>query len=590
MELARVVLAAEGVTKRFGGVKALDEAHLEARAGQVTAVMGENGAGKSTLMKVLAGVYQDYEGHILLNGREVAFANPRQAQEQGVAIIHQELNLIPNLSVAENIFLGREFLDGLGLIDFRRMRKEAGALLRRLDLDVDPRTRVSTLRVGQQQIVEIARSLALHARVLIMDEPTSAISEREVDVLFGLIAALTREGVAIVYISHKMDEVFRIADRITVMRDGRTVGAAPRAQLSHDDVVRMMVGRDLKDFFVQTGVLQNGELGLLEKERNREVGRGPFAAARAGGAGGGFFSDTAPAVSEKNNRPNSPFCRTPVQTETARGTSPGARGTGHRPRDEVLRVEKIRLPHPDRPGDFLVKDLSFSVARGEVLGLFGLMGAGRSELFETIFGLHARTATGRVFLEGRLLGISSCAEAIAAGLALVPEDRKRQGLVMDMSVAASVSLASLAQVERLGLLSDRRERALAGDYMQRLSIRAVSHRQPVKHLSGGNQQKVVLAKWLATKPKILLLDEPTRGIDVNAKNQIYRLIHELAGAGLAIVMVSSELPEIMALAHRIIVLSEGRQTAEFSRVQASEESILKAALPGSLSELRIDNG
>jgi len=251
-EQDEIVLAAQGVTKRFGGVKALDDAHLEVRAGQVTAVMGENGAGKSTLMKVLAGVYQDYEGRILRRGREVVFATPRQAQEQGVAIIHQELNLIPNLSVAENIFLGREFLGGWGLIDFRRMRREAAALLRRLDLDVDPGTRVSTLRVGQQQIVEIARALALNARVIIMDEPTSAISEREVDVLFGLIGALKREGVALVYISHKMDEVFRIADRITVMRDGRTVGSAPRAHVSRDDVVRMMVGRDLKDFFVQT--------------------------------------------------------------------------------------------------------------------------------------------------------------------------------------------------------------------------------------------------------------------------------------------------------------------------------------------------
>jgi ribose transport system ATP-binding protein len=515
IEHNEIVLAAEGVTKRFGGVKALDAAHLEVRAGQVTAVMGENGAGKSTLMKILAGVYQDYEGHILLHGRPVAFANTREAQEQGVAIIHQELNLIPNLSIAENLFLGREFLDVLGLIDFRRMGKEAAALLRRLNLAVDPRTPVSELRVGQQQVVEIARALALNARAIIMDEPTSAISEREVDVLFGLIGALKREGVAIVYISHKMDEVFRIADRITVMRDGRTVGSAPCADLSHDDVVRMMVGRDLKDFF--------------------------------------------------------------VETEAARGS-------------ELLRVEKIRLPHPDRPGDFLVKDVSFSVARGEVLGLFGLMGAGRSELFETIFGLHAKVSSGRVFLDGREVRIASCAQAIDAGMALVPEDRKRQGLVMDMSVAASVSLASLRQVERFGFLSNRLERALAQDYVHRLSIRTASHRQPVKHLSGGNQQKVVIAKWLATRPRVLLLDEPTRGIDVNAKNQIYRLIHELAKAGLAIVMISSELPEIMAIAHRIIVLSEGRQRAEVSRTQATEESILKAALPGSLSGSKQPSG
>ena len=388
------------------------------------------------------------------------------------------------------------------------MRGEAAALLRRLDLDVDPRTTVSELRVGQQQVVEIARALALNARVIIMDEPTSAISEREVDVLFELIGALRRAGVAIVYISHKMEEVFRIADRITVLRDGRTVGSAPRAELSHEDVVRMMVGRDLKNFF--------------------------------------------------------------VETEATHGA-------------EALRVEKISLPHPDRPGDFLVKEVSFAVARGEVLGLFGLMGAGRSELFETLFGLHARTACGRVFLEGREVRISSCAEAIAAGLALVPEDRKRQGLVMDMSVAANVSLAGLAQVERLGFLSHGLERALVSEHVQRLSIRTASPRQPVRHLSGGNQQKVVIAKWLATKPRVLLLDEPTRGVDVNAKNQIYRLIHELAQTGLAIVMISSELPEIMAIAHRIIVLSEGRQTAEFSRAEASEESILRAALPGSLA-------
>jgi len=503
-----IILAARGITKRFGGVKALDGAELEIRAGQVMAVMGENGAGKSTLMKVLAGVYQDYEGRIILDGHEVTFTSPRHAQEQGVAIIHQELNLIPNLSVVENIFLGREPLDRIGLIDYRRMRREASALLHRLDLDVDPGVPVSSLRVGQQQVVEIARAIALKARVIIMDEPTSAISEREVDVLFGLIDALKRDGVAIVYISHKMDEVFRIADQITVMRDGRTVGSAPRTQLSQDDVVRMMVGRDLKDFF--------------------------------------------------------------VQADSAKGK-------------DVLRVEDIRLPHPDRPGDFLVKDVSFSVAAGEVLGIFGLMGAGRSELLETIFGLHAGRSHGRVFLEGRQVRIESCADAIAAGLALVPEDRKREGLVMDMSVAANISLASLERLERVGFVSSRRELAMAGELGQRLSIRTASLRQPVKHLSGGNQQKVVIAKWLATQPKVLLLDEPTRGIDVNAKNQIYQLIHELAAAGLAIVVVSSELPEILAIAGRIIVLSEGRQTAEFLKSQATEESILKAALPRSLS-------
>ncbi|UCD51055.1 MAG: sugar ABC transporter ATP-binding protein [Phycisphaerales bacterium] len=508
VEHNEVVLAAEGITKRFGGIKALDGAHLSIQAGQVHAVVGENGAGKSTLMKVLAGVHRDYEGRVLLAGREVAFANPRQAQEAGIAIIHQELNLIAQLSIAENVFLGREFLNPLGLIDFRKMYDEAGTLLDKLDLHVDPRRSVSELRVGQQQIVEIAKALALDARVIIMDEPTSAISEREVEVLFRLIASLTQRGVAVVYISHKLDEVSRIADRITVMRDGRTVGSRACRELSHDDIVRMMVGRDVDEFF--------------------------------------------------------------AKAEVARGT-------------EALRVEGIRLDHPDRPGDYLVRDISFSVHRGEVLGLFGLMGAGRTELFETIFGLHAQSSTGRMSLGGAELHASSPLDAIEAGLALVPEDRKLQGLILDMSVTANISLASIAAVERCGFLSERRERILAADYANRLRIKTASQRQSVKNLSGGNQQKVVIAKWLATKPKVLLLDEPTRGIDVNAKNEIYKLISELAAAGLAIVMSSSELPEIMTIADRIIVLSEGRQTAEFPRATATEESILKAALPRSLS-------
>ena len=507
-EQTEIVLAAKGVIKSFGGVKALDGACLEVHAGTVNAVMGENGAGKSTLMKVLAGVYQDYRGQILLDGRPVAFAGPKQAQDSGVAMIHQELNLIPWLNVAENVFLGREPLNSLGLIDFKTMYGNARELLARLDLPVDPRTSVHALRVGQQQVVEIAKALASNARVIIMDEPTSAISGREVEVLFDLIRALTREGVAVVYISHKMDEVFRIADRITVMRDGRTVGSDFCTNLGQDEVVRMMVGRDIRSFF--------------------------------------------------------------AQTEEVRGS-------------EVFRVENMCLPHPDRPADFLVKDINLSVGRGEVLGLFGLMGAGRSELFEAIFGLHAKTASGRVFLEDQKLRIASPVDAIGAGLALVPEDRKRQGLVMGMSVAANATLASLERLERFGLLRNRLERALARDYIDRLAVRTASYRQPVQYLSGGNQQKVVIAKWLATTPKVLLLDEPTRGVDVNAKSQIYGLIRDLARTGLAIVMISSELPEIMTVANRIVVLSEGRQTAEFTRSQASEEAILKAALPRSLS-------
>jgi len=513
VEQHEVILAAEGVSKRFGGVQALAQADIRVLAGQVHAVVGENGAGKSTLMKILAGVHQDYEGRIVLAGREVTFANPREAQEAGVAIIHQELNLIPQLSIAENVFLGREFVNALGLIDYRKMYDETRALLDSLDLRIDPRRSVSELRVGQQQIVEIAKALALDARVIIMDEPTSAISEREVDVLFDLIKSLIQRGVGVVYISHKLEEVSRIADWITVMRDGRTVASQVCQKLSHDDVVRLMVGRAMEEFFSKTEVAQGAE---------------------------------------------------------------------------VFRVEGIRLDHPERPGDYLVNDINFSVHRGEVLGLFGLMGAGRTELFETIFGLHPKSSTGRRFLDGAQLRVSSPLDAIEAGLALVPEDRKLQGLILGMSVSANISMASISMVERCGFLSDRLERTLAAEYANRLRIKTASQKQSVKNLSGGNQQKVVLAKWLATRPKVLLLDEPTRGIDVNAKNEIYKLISELAAAGLAIVMSSSELPEIMTIADRIIVLSEGRQTAQWPRAMATEESILKAALPRSLSVAQAD--
>lgn len=501
-----VVLAARGVTKAFGGIKALDDVGIEIYAGKVNAIVGENGAGKSTLMKILSGAYQEYEGQIFLNGREVIFANPKEAQEKGVAMIHQELNLIPYLSVAENIFLGREFLSSFGLLDYKKMHSQARELLDKLNLRIDPGTVVCELRVGQQQVVEIAKAISLDANIIIMDEPTSAISERETEVLFGLIKSLTEHGAAIVYITHKLDELFQIADCVTVMRDGKVVGSKPLKQVSHDDVVRMMVGRDIKDFFVKTEASQS---------------------------------------------------------------------------KEAFRVKGLHLAHPDRPGDCLVKDINFSVNKGEVLGLFGLMGAGRTELFETIFGVHPKTSSGQIFLEGQELKITSPRVAIDAGIALVPEDRKLQGLILEMSVGASISLASIEQIERFGFLSNRLERALAKNYIDRLRIRVASERQVVEALSGGNQQKVVIAKWLATRPRVLLLDEPTRGIDVNAKNEIYRLISELAEAGLAIIMISSELPEIMTIADRIIVLSEGKQTAEFSHAEAAEEAILKAAIPRS---------
>jgi len=502
----KIILQAKSISKTFGGIKALDNVSLEIYAGKVNTIVGENGAGKSTLMKVLSGVYQEYEGQIFLDGCQIAFANPKEAQNSGIAIIHQELNLIPYLSVAENIFLGREFINRLGLIDYKRMHRETTKLLERLDLHINPRIPVSDLRVGQQQVVEIAHALSLDTRIVIMDEPTSAISEHEIEVLFGLIRSLTAQGVAVVYITHKLDELFQIADTVTVLRDGKLVGSSGIEDVTHDDIVRLMVGRDVKDFFVKANVVK--------------------------------------------------------------------------PR-EVLSVRDICLAHPKRPGDFVVDHVSFEVKAGEVLGLFGLMGAGRTELLETIFGLHPKRSSGRILLNDRQTRVNSPADAINFGIGFVTEDRKLEGLIPQMSVAASISLASLEQAERFGFLSGRLESRLAQNYVERLRIKTPSVQQVVENLSGGNQQKVVIAKWLATNPRVLLLDEPTRGIDINAKNEIYRLISELTKAGLAIVMVSSELPEIMAIADRIIVLSEGKQTAEFTPSQATEELIMKAAIPKS---------
>ncbi len=507
-----VVLQARSISKAFGGIKALDGVSLEILAGKVNAIVGENGAGKSTLMKILSGVHREYEGQVVLDGKPVTFANPREAQDNGIAIIHQELNLIPYLSVAENVFLGREFVDRIGLIDYRAMRKETTKILERLDLHINPRIAVSGLRVGQQQVVEIAHALSLHARIVIMDEPTSAISKHEIEILFGLIRSLTAQGVAIVYITHKLDELFQIADTVTVLRDGKLVGSSPIQDVTHDDIVRMMVGRDMKDFFVKANAVK--------------------------------------------------------------------------PQD-VLGVRDVCLAHPRRRDDYVVDHVSFGIKAGEVLGLFGLMGAGRTELLETIFGLHPKRSSGSILLDGREVEVKSPTDAIGLGMGFVTEDRKLEGLILDMSVAANISLASLEQTERFGFLSGAIGNRLARDYIERLRIKTPSVKQIVENLSGGNQQKVVIAKWLATNPRILLLDEPTRGIDINAKNEIYRLISDLAKAGLAILMVSSELPEIMAIADRIIVLSEGKQTAEFTSSEATEELIMKAAIPKSFGLSRV---
>jgi ribose transport system ATP-binding protein len=499
-----IILQAEGVSKAFPGVQALDDVSITLRSGRLTALLGENGAGKSTLMNVIAGVLPADAGEVRLAGEVVRFSNPREAHEAGIAMIFQELNLASNLTVAQNIFLGREPLNLFGFIDSARMNRDAAGLLQQLDLAVDPARPLGSLRVGQQQIVEIAKALSCDARVLIMDEPTSAITEHEIEVLFGIVEKLKRQGVAIAYITHKLEELARIGDDAVVMRDGKLIGAAPLADLSREDIVRMMVGR---------------------------------------------------GTPERKQRPT-----------TTRG-------------DEALDVKGLSLRHPERPGDFLLHDISMTAHRGEVLGIFGLMGAGRTELLETIFGLHPRAATGALHVRGVPASITSPNEAIRLGLALAPEDRKSEGLVLGMSVAENTSMACLPRFERLGFVDEAAERKMVEESVARFRIKTPSITQTVLNLSGGNQQKVILGKWLATQPLVLLLDEPTRGIDVQAKEEIYALVHELSESGLAVIVVSSELPEILSISDRIMVMCEGRKTAEFTREEANEENIMQAALP-----------
>jgi ribose transport system ATP-binding protein len=499
------LLEARGICKSFPGVQALDNVDITVHAGRLNAVLGENGAGKSTLMNILAGVFPPDQGEIRIDGHLVAFRSPRNAQQAGISIIYQELNLVPELTIAENIFLGREPRGRFGLIDYASMNAQAHKLAGQLELDADPRTRVSGLRLAAQQIVEIAKALAVRARVIIMDEPTSALATHETELLFRLIGQLKQTGVGIIYITHRLDELPHIADDITVLRDGRLIGAAPFTAVAQADLVRMMVGREL----VKTSA-------------------------------------------------------------AARAPQPG----------DALSVRGLSLHDPGRSGAYVLHDISFSIRRGEVVGLFGLRGAGRTELLQTIFGLHPHSSEGDTWIGGKRAMIGSPRDAIDAGLALAPEDRKSEGLVLSMGVVENTSLPSVPQFTRLGLVQRTRERNLTRPHLQRLAVKSPRDVE-VRNLSGGNQQKVVLAKWLATKPTVLLLDEPTRGIDIGAKREIYSIIEELARSGLAVLIASSELPELLTVADRILVLSEGRLTAQFARSEATEEAILEAALPRS---------
>jgi ribose transport system ATP-binding protein len=492
-----------GISKSFPGVRALHNVHMEVHKGEVHALLGENGAGKSTLMKILSGAYTRDAGEIYWEGKKVEIHNPRAAQELGIAIIYQEFNLVPQLSIAENVWLGRQPMRNaaLGLVDWSASNRKTEALLRELNLDLDPHRPVAGLGVAQQQMVEIAKALSLDAKLLIMDEPTSALAEAEIHQLFGLIRKLKERGVSVVFISHHLDEVFEICERGTVLRDGEFIKTIDVAQTTKDELIQLMVGRSLDQQY--------------------------------------------PKIISKRG-------------------------------EEALRVE--HLSREDK-----LKDISFTAYTGEILGIAGLVGAGRTELVRVIFGADKIDA-GKVFVFGKETHIDSPERAIKAGLALLPEDRKQEGLVLLLSVLHNVSMASLDKMKNMfGLLRLQDEKVQVGDFIQKLRISTPGIQQQVQNLSGGNQQKVVLAKWLAGKSQILIFDEPTRGIDVGAKVEVYNLMNSLVEGGAAVIMVSSEMPELLGMSDRIVVMHEGSLVAEFDRAEVTQEKILSAAMGVSIN-------
>ncbi|NJQ15462.1 sugar ABC transporter ATP-binding protein [Streptomyces bohaiensis] len=487
------VLRVEGVRKCFPGVVALDSVDFDLRRGEVHALLGENGAGKSTLIKVLAGAHRPDAGRLVVDGREVRPENTRDSEQLGIATIHQEFTLVPELTVAENIFLGRQ-PRRFGLIDRARMENAAAGLLARVGLAVSPRARVGGLGVARLQMVEIAKALSLDARVLVMDEPTAVLTAGEVDTLFALVRRLRAEGVGIVFITHHLEEIAALADRVTVMRDGRTVGQAP-ASAPEDELVRLMVGRD------------------IEQQYPREA-----------------------AV----------------------------------PGETLLAVRSL-----SRAGAF--DDVTFEVRAGEVVGLAGLVGAGRTEVARAVFGADPYDA-GEVAVAGRPLRGGDVVAALRAGLGLVPEDRKGQGLMLDASVQDNLSLVALRSATRGGLVDTAASREAAGRVARQLGVRMSGPDQPVRTLSGGNQQKVVIGKWLMADVRVLVLDEPTRGVDVGAKVEIYRLVNELTAAGHAVLMISSDLPEVLGMSDRVLVMAQGRITGELAGDEATQDAVMALAL------------
>lgn len=487
------ILKMTNIVKEFPGVKALDGVNLELYEGTVMALMGENGAGKSTLMKILSGVYKKDGGKIFYKGIEEDIKGPKDATEKGIAIIHQELNLLPDLSIGENIFLGREPKKGFR-IDFTKLHEESDKLLKKLNVNTSSKELVKSLSIGQQQMIEIAKALSLDAKIIIMDEPTDALTDKETESLFKVINELKEEGKSIVYISHRLKEIFEICDSITVLRDGKYVGKEKIENLDEDKMIEMMVGRKLTDQFPRLDV----KMG-----------------------------------------------------------------------ENILKVENLNNEY--------VKDINFEVKAGEILGISGLMGAGRTELAKTIYG-HIRKTSGNIIVKGKMVEAKSCKDGLKHRIAYVSEDRKGDGLILDLSVKENMTISSLDRISSLFKINKKQEDERVKSYIERIRIKTPSQDQLIRNLSGGNQQKIAIAKALMTHPDVLILDEPTRGVDVGAKKEIYDLINEFKSQGKAVIMISSEMPEILGLSDRILVLSHGMITGEFDIKDATQEAILKCAV------------
>lgn len=486
-----------GIKKSFGSNSVLRGVDFDIRAGEVHALMGENGAGKSTLMNILTGLHKADAGEIVIDGKQQLFANPKEAEDYGVSFIHQEMNTWPEMTVLENLFIGKEIKNKIGLIQTKKMKELANQTFSDLGVQLDLDKDVKDLSVGQQQMIEIAKSLMTNAQVIIMDEPTAALTEREIDVLFKTIHTLTKKNVSIIYISHRMEEIFKISDRITVMRDGVSIDTTMTKETTNDEVVRKMVGRDLEDYYPT----KHSKIGEVAFEAKGLTQKGRF------------------------------------------------------------------------------KDITFNVKSGEIVGFSGLMGAGRTEIMRSIFGMDPLDE-GEMILEGKKLTIKNPSAAIKEGIGFLTENRKEEGLVLDYSLRDNISLPSIDGFSKYGIIDTKAESDFSTMLMKRLNVKAVDEFDPASSLSGGNQQKVVLAKWIGIGSKVLILDEPTRGVDVGAKREIYQLMNELADRGVAIIMVSSDLPEILGVSDRVIVVHEGNIAGELSKQEATEEKIMKLATGG----------